>query len=654
MEDGSGRVISMVGRRDAARGALAVAARPERRKPENEQLPLGQILLRMGAVDAGDLLKAAAMRNRGEARLGEILLAHGWVSEAALTEALARQHRSSAVDLAAERPDPRLIDDIGAELCLKEAIVPWRRIGGTMVIAAARPEEFPRISGLLPPAAGPYRMVVASERSVHDAVVARRRTAMIRRAEVRVPAAESCRDSDPAIASNVALGAILAVALGMLAAPLTTFSVIFAWAVLTLYATMGLKLVAWIAQARAVARQQRVTEEAVPIRLPVISILVPLFNERDIAARLVQRLGKLNYPRELLDIILVVEETDSTTCEALEHETLPRWMRVVEVPRGPIQTKPRAMNYALGFCRGSVIGIYDAEDQPDPEQLNIVARRFAAAPPEVVCLQGILDYYNPRTNWLARCFTIEYAAWFRAMLPGLARLGFVVPLGGTTLFFRRDTLEELGGWDAHNVTEDADLGLRLARHGYRTELIDTVTREEANCRALPWVKQRSRWLKGYAMTWTVHMRDPRRLWRELGPRGFIGVQILFLGSLSQYLLSPMLWTCWLMAFGLPHPVNAILPAPMVVALMVSFLLSEVVNMVVGLWATRGDEHRHLMPWVPTLHVYFPLGALAGWRAIYEAVTRPFHWEKTAHGLFDHLPEADVAPVPVPSGDAGQH
>ena len=145
----------------------------------------------------------------------------------------------------------------------------------------------------------------------------------------------------------------------------------------------------------------------------------------------------------------------------------------------------------------------------------------------MVCLQGILDYYNPRTNWLARCFTIEYAAWFRAMLPGLARLGFGVPLGGTTLFFRRDKLEELGGWDAHNVTEDADLGLRLARHGYKTELIDTVTQEEANCRALPWVKQRSRWLKGYAMTWAVHMRDPRRLWRELGPRGFIGVQPTF-------------------------------------------------------------------------------------------------------------------------------
>lgn len=650
MDDRSGQIVSLMARRDAARGAAtALATRPGTREKTPDRLPLGPILLQRGAVDPGNLLKAAAMRTRGEARLGEILLAHGWVQEADLLDALASQHKSSAVDLERDRPDPRLIDAIGAELCLKEAIAPWRRIGGTTVIAVARPEEFTRIAALLPQEEGPYRMVVASERAVHEAVVERRRTAMIRRAEARVAAEESCRNSDPAVASNIALGAILAVTLGMLTMPLATFTVIFAWAVLTLYATMGLKLFAWIAQVRAVARSARTEAEPVPIRLPTISVLVPLFNERDIAARLVQRLGRLNYPRELLDILLVVEETDDTTLEALAGASLPRWMRVVTVPRGPIQTKPRAMNYALGFCRGSIIGIYDAEDRPDPEQLNVVARRFAVAPPEVVCLQGILDYYNPRTNWLARCFTIEYAAWFRAMLPGLARLGFVVPLGGTTLFFRRDKLEELGGWDAHNVTEDADLGLRLARHGYKTELIDTVTQEEANCRALPWVKQRSRWLKGYAMTWAVHMRDPRRLWRELGPRGFIGVQILFLGSLSQYLLSPMLWTCWLMAFGLPHPVSAVMPTPMVIALIGSFVLSEAVNIMVGIWATRGSQHRHLIPWVPTLHFYFPLGALAGWRAIYEAVTRPFHWEKTAHGIFDHVAEAEPVTGPGSEG-----
>ena len=195
-------------------------------------------------------------------------------------------------------------------------------------------------------------------------------------------------------------------------------------------------------------------------RLPKVSILVPLFRETEIAHALIARLTRLTYPKCLLDVILVMEEEDETTRKTLAAIDLPPWIRPVIVPDGSPRTKPRAMNYALDFCQGDIIGIFDAEDAPDPDQITIVARRFQTAPPDVVCLQGVLDYYNPRQNWLARCFTIEYATWFRLMLPGLARLGFAIPLGGTTLYFRRDVLEELGGWDAHNVTEDADLGFR--------------------------------------------------------------------------------------------------------------------------------------------------------------------------------------------------
>jgi len=216
----------------------------------------------------------------------------------------------------------------------------------------------------------------------------------------------------------------------------------------------------------------------------------------------------------------VLEDNDTTTRKALCRTSLLTWMRSIVVPEGTLRTKPRALNYALDFARGSIVGVYDAEDSPDPNQLRIVAATFANAGPQVVCLQGILDYYNSGANWLTRCFTIEYASWFRVVLPGYARMGLVVPLGGTTLFFRHDILEKLGGWDAHNVTEDADLGLRLARAGYETVFIPSVTQEEANGRFWPWVKQRSRWLKGYAITYCVHMRDPGRLWRDLGPWRF--------------------------------------------------------------------------------------------------------------------------------------
>ena len=358
---------------------------------------------------------------------------------------------------------------------------------------------------------------------------------------------------------------------------------------------------------------------------------MPLDNEREIAGRLVKRLSALDYPRELLDICLVVEADDTLTRDVLARTALPRWMRQVTVPPGAVRTKPRAMNFALDFCRGSIIGVYDAEDAPEPGQIMKVVSRFAERGPSVACLQGVLDFYNARENWLARAFAIEYAAWFRIMLPGLDKMGFAVPLGGTTLFFRRTALEELGGWDAHNVTEDADLGIRLARHGYRTELMDTVTKEEANCRPWPWIKQRSRWIKGYAMTWGVHMRDPRRLYAELGLRKFLGVQFLFLGTLSQFVLAPVLWSFWLLAFGLPHPLQAVLPAWAFWGLGTVFFLAELLTIAVGMMAVADAEHRFLVKWVPTLHVYWPLASIAAIKGMAEIATRPFYWDKTRHG-----------------------
>ena len=270
--------------------------------------------------------------------------------------------------------------------------------------------------------------------------------------------------------------------------------------------------------------------------------MVPLLRESEIAETLVKRLSRLTYPKALLDVVLVLEEGDATTRATLERTELPKWMRVIEVPASDgLTTKPRALNYALDFCRGSLIGIWDAEDAPAPSQIEDVVEHFHHADEDVVCLQGILDYYNPRANWMARCFTIEYATWWRLVIPGIAKLGLVVPLGGTTLFFRRDKLIELGGWDAHNVTEDADLGVRLARAGYRTEIIPTVTMEEANCRVWPWVRQRSRWLKGFAITWAVHMQKPRQTLKDLGLYRFLGLQV----SSSR----PCRNSCWRLCSG---------------------------------------------------------------------------------------------------------
>ena len=249
----------------------------------------------------------------------------------------------------------------------------------------------------------------------------------------------------------------------------------------------------------------------------------------------------------------------------------------------------------------------------------------------MVCLQGILDYYNPRTNWLARCFTIEYSSWFRIVLPGIARIGLVVPLGGTTLFFRREALEKLGGWDAHNVTEDADLGVRLCRAGYRTEMLDTVTFEEANCRAWPWIRQRSRWLKGFMVTYLVHMRSPRRLWRDLGAWRFFGFQAFFVGTLGQFLLAPVLWSFWLVVLGVGHPLAASMPPSLLLGGGIVLAASEVLGALIGLAAVSRAGRRHLMWFVPTMMFYFPLGVIAAYKALGELLVKPFFWDKTQHG-----------------------
>ncbi|MDM7932400.1 glycosyltransferase [Tabrizicola sp.] len=591
--------------------------------------------MRTGAVSADDIVSALAHQGREAGRLPEVLRARGLVVERDLLDVEARNWGIRVIDLAATLPDPRLIDAVGAADCLRYDLVPWRQVGGVTVVALSRPEMFRQLRPMLEARLGPVSAGLASERAIVAAIHACRGPRLAQAAENRVSAAESCRgwpkiSRAPRILTGIVAGLSLA-----LAAPVGFGLAVVAFALVSLALIVGLKFAATLAALIPPAVEIGPAPDGIP---PIVSIIVALYREGDIVGRLVRRLARLDYPEELLDVILAVEADDHVTRNALATAELPRWMRVVVVPEGKVKTKPRALNHALYYAKGAIIGVYDAEDAPDPDQLRQVVARFHRSGPEVACLQGVLDYYNPRTNWLSRCFTIEYAGWFRLILPGIARLGLVVPLGGTTLFFRREVLESLGGWDAHNVTEDADLGIRLARHGYRTELIATVTEEEANCRALPWVKQRSRWIKGYMMTWAVHMRAPGLLWRQLGPRAFLGFQVMFLGTIAQFLLAPLLLSFMVVPFGIAHPLFDVLPSPAVWTMAGIFILSEIANLMIGMIGTSRTRHGLSLWWVPTMKLYFPLASLAAYKALVELATKPFFWDKTTHGLFDHVPE----------------
>ncbi|MGC9418209.1 MAG: glycosyltransferase family 2 protein [Rhodovulum sp.] len=597
-------------------------------------LRLGEHLRAAGTVRPEALERALADHARMDVRLGELLIAEGEASAEEVTQALCAQYGTGRADFAAFPPDPRLIDVIGAQRCLHRGILPWRRFAGATLIATSRPDRFEQLAPTLPDELTPAIMVICREDELQAALADRRAPLLVAAAETRVPESESCRAWLRAGPRAAVVGAL--VLLGLLAAlaPVTVLAVLTLWTVGWMALGSLLKALAALTQAHALRRARRAPPPEAPTiaRLPRISILVPLFRETELASRLIRRLSRLDYPRALLDICLVTEEGDAATQATLDAAQLPPWMRRVTVPGGALKTKPRALNYALDFCHGSIVGIYDAEDAPATDQLRRVVEHFHSCGPDVAVLQGVLDFYNFRANWLARCFAIEYAAWFRVVLPGLARLGVPVPLGGTTLFFRRRVLEDLGGWDAHNVTEDADLGLRLARHGYRTEFLDSVTEEEANCRAWPWVRQRSRWLKGYALTWATHMRRPDRLLRQFEPLGFLGMQVLFLGTLTQFVFMPLIWSFWALPLGLGHPLQHVLPAGSMAALFAVFIGSELVTLGVGAMGVTRAGKRRLIPWLPTLHLYFPLAAFASYKAVWEMAAKPFFWDKTRHGL----------------------
>ena len=612
----------------------------------------------MGVLDPGDLAKALAIRRRQAVRLGDILVSHGMVSADDLMAGLARQYGAAPADLSRAPPDVRLVDRLGVATCLREGVLPVRQVGGATIVATARPDEFERHRPMLTRLFGKVLMSLCSEVELHAAILRLRGADLIRRAESRLPASESCRSWDTRPMRRVAVLCLaLAFMLG-LAAPLALFSMLMTWALVTLLMVVSLRVVSAFAWARAQRHDAAEARNACApprpeiARLPAVAIMVPLYRETDIAPRLIRRLGRLTYPKELLDVLLVVEAEDTQTLQALASVALPSWMRVIPVPPGSVKTKPRALNYALDFARGSIVGIYDAEDAPEPDQIHRVVRRFHDRGADLACVQGILDYYNPATNWISRCFTIEYAAWFRVVLRGMERLGFALPLGGTTLFVRRDALERVGAWDAHNVTEDADLGIRLARHGYRTEIVATTTEEEPNCHVVPWIKQRSRWLKGFLICYAVLLRSPRRALRELGWWRFWGVNVVFMATVSQYLLAPLLWSFWLLFLGLWHPFTDVVPGEILLAMGVVFLLGEVLNMSVALIAVRGRKHRFLSVWVPMLHLYFPMGSFAAYKAVWELLWRPFYWDKTAHGLHDDTCDGPETAHADGTGDTG--
>jgi cellulose synthase/poly-beta-1,6-N-acetylglucosamine synthase-like glycosyltransferase len=368
--------------------------------------------------------------------------------------------------------------------------------------------------------------------------------------------------------------------------------------------------------------------------LPVYTIIAALYREKRVVARFLEALARLDYPVAKLDIKLVLEADDHETPEALRSIEVPCNVEILIAPPGEPRTKPRALNVALPLARGRYTVIYDAEDVPDTGQLRLAIAHFAEAPPNIACLQARLTIDNTDDTWLTRLFTVEYAALFDVFNPGLADIGSPIALGGTSNHFRTSVLRKIHGWDAWNVTEDADLGIRLARLGYQVRDLPSSTLEEAPGTLRLWMRQRTRWMKGYVQTAVSHTRKPWIMLRQLGFWRLCGALALTWGTVLSALVYPlftglyvaswlqeaeqfpdMRWTAAFNAYAL--------------TLFVSGMASMFIPACVAL-------HRRklwrLMPWLLLLPLYYGLVSVAAWRGLWELAIAPFRWNKTSHGL----------------------
>ena len=369
--------------------------------------------------------------------------------------------------------------------------------------------------------------------------------------------------------------------------------------------------------------------------LPRYTILIPLYRETEVLKRLVQGLSEMDYPAEKLDIQLMLEEDDDETIAAARAMDLPAQFRCVVVPEGQPKHKPRACNYGLELSEADLLVIYDAEDRPEPDQLRKAAVAFGMVPEHVACLQARLNYYNQRQNLLTRWFTQEYSTWFDLFLPGLTASRAPVPLGGTSNHFRVSVLKELRGWDPFNVTEDCDLGVRLHAEGHRTGMLHSTTWEEANSAVWNWIRQRSRWVKGYIQTYLVHMRNPVALRRSLGWRGFWGFQMTVGGSFLCFLLNPVYWLMTALWFLTHWSVISTIFPPLVYGL--GLVCCFVGNFAFIYLAVAGCMQRgyfDLVKYAILTPVYWLMMSLGAYKGFLQLITRPHYWEKTQHGLFE--------------------
>ena len=614
---------------------------------ESEAEALARALLAAGTITATDLDEANELHRRYGGRLGDVISHAGLAPERDVAATLARLRRITFTDPGSLHPDPAIIDAIPEDAARRLGVVPMTLDDETLFLATSEPlseaqlDELRRLAGTeVRPIAAPATSVEAMLGSAYAERWAETAANSLHRSRPEDSATRVLSRPQKialAVLALIGLAALLVSPLGALIA----FNVV----AITIYVAVILYRFRLVSHSLGHEMELPVSEEELAAlderKLPMYTILVPLYREPQMLPHIVRSIAEIDYPATRLDVKIILESDDAETLAALEDLHLPPHFRLVVVPDSEPKTKPKACNFGLLSARGRYVVIYDAEDEPEPDQLKKSVVAFSKADPAVVCMQCKLNYYNQDQNLLTRWFTTEYSLWFDLLLPGLDASDAPIPLGGTSNHFITERLLEVGAWDPYNVTEDADLGIRLHKRGHRTGVIDSTTYEEANSEVVNWIRQRSRWVKGYMQTWLVQMRHPLRLRRELGWRGWLSFQLTVGGTPAIFLLNPIYWlltVAWLLTEA--SVIKSAFPSLLFYVGGIGFYAGNFLLAYMAAAAASKRGYHDLVKYAMLVPLYWVLMSIGAWKGLIQLLYKPSYWEKTEHGLHLDDPEGE--------------
>ncbi len=599
---------------------------------------IGEHLIDAGVIREQDVASALERQHQTGAKLGEILLAEGKISAFKFYKELAEHKKLPFIDLDKYSLNFDIINESFQDEYIERQYIPFDQVDGRLFIATANPDDL-NIS-YLRDKFGDFDLYITSPYDILWSLQKRFADIDIEDAKEIVEKNLPEFSSKNLVFSDFSVFAFYIIFACILFA-MTNEYIFTTFIILSniFFLSVLLSKICFVLKGALFQPKHKAEEESFSLEInegiyPLYSILVPLYHENERTVnQLIKGLKNLDYPQERLDIKFVVEIDDVDTADIIKSLKPPSNYQIIRVPYSLPRTKPKACNYALKYCKGEYITIYDAEDQPDPQQLK-KALRILNKGGKIASVQARLNYYNKDENLLSSLFAIEYSTWFDFMLYGLRSMKLPIPLGGTSNHFTRETLKSMHAWDPYNVTEDADLGIRITVAGLETELTDSLTLEEAPIHLSNWFTQRTRWLKGYIQTFFVNIKNYSLLKKNVGARGIAGLFFFVAAPFMIYILVPLVALTSLIAYiignGLPEWVEMLC--------LINLYTSIIFHFVLGSWVVIKNKW-----WGQSFAaLYFPfywvLHCIAAYLAFYEFLKKPHHWNKTEHGLSSIIPE----------------